>query len=83
MPILAILSLTRSIQSTGKQVFRDGTDRQTDTHTSHRHSNIETESAQWADAVKITETKIAWLPRMLEESLRLQIKGVVSIYILI
>ena len=33
MPILAIHFSTRSLQSTGKQVFRDGTDRQT--HTQH------------------------------------------------
>ena len=34
-------------------VFRDGTDRHTYTHTTHGHSDLETESAQRADAVKI------------------------------
>ena len=48
MPMLAIHSLTRSLQSTVKRVFRDGTDRHT-----YGHRNLETELAQWANAVKI------------------------------
>ena len=50
MPILAIHSSTRSLQSTWKQVFRDGTD--TNIKDS-RHCDLETESAQWANSVKI------------------------------
>ena len=46
--MLAIHSLTRSLQSTVKRVFRDGTDRHT-----YGHRNLETELAQWANAVKI------------------------------
>ena len=52
IPILAIHSSSRSLQSSGKRVFRDGTDRQIDTHTTDGHSDLETESAQRADSVK-------------------------------
>ena len=45
MWILAIYSLTRSLQSTGKQVFRDGTDRQ--------QPDIATESTQRVDSVEL------------------------------
>ena len=41
MSILAIQSSTRSCQSTGKRVFRNGTDR----HTTHAHRDLETELA--------------------------------------
>ena len=49
MPILAIRSLTRSLQSTGKWVIRDGTH----THTTEGHRILESQSAQRADAVRI------------------------------
>ena len=49
MPILAMSSSTRSLQSTGMQGFRDDTD----THTTDGHRNLESESAQWADSVKV------------------------------
>ena len=49
MPILAIRSLTRSLQYTGKRVFCYGTDRLT----TDGHRDIETESAQGVDSVKI------------------------------
>ena len=49
MPILAIHSLTSSLQSTRKQVFRDGTDRYTDSQVSRLRDWI----SQWADSVKI------------------------------
>ena len=51
LPLLAIYSSTRSLQSTGKRGFRDGTD----THTTHGHCDLETESAQWADFEKIVK----------------------------
>ena len=52
MPILAIGFSTRSLQSTGKWVFRDGTqDRQ---HPTDGHRDFGTESAQRADSVKIS-----------------------------
>ena len=47
MPMLAIYPSTRSLQSTGTQVFRNSTHKQTD-----GHCDIETESAQRADSVK-------------------------------
>ena len=53
MPILAICSLTRRLQSIGKRVFHNGTDTKVMTH---GHRNFETESAQRADSVKIFET---------------------------
>ena len=49
--MLAIRSLTRSLQFTGKRVFRDGTN--TNTHTTSEHRDLETESTQMADSVKI------------------------------
>ena len=50
MPILAIHSLTRSLQPTGKRVFSDGTHN----HMTSGHSDLKTESAQRAILV------IAW-----------------------
>ena len=51
MPILAIRSLTRSLHSTGKWVFRKGThDKQQKTD---GHCNLESESVHRADAVKM------------------------------
>ena len=44
MPVLAIRSLTRSLQSTGSGFF-------TMAQTPHGHCDLETESAQWADLV--------------------------------
>ena len=50
MPIIAIRSWTRSLQSTGKRVFRDGT---------HTHNSLlETGSAQRANSVKMKNKKI-------------------------
>ena len=51
MPILAICSSTRSIQSF--RAFRDGTNRQTHRKTTHGHRDLKTELAQRADSVKI------------------------------
>ena len=48
-PILALLSLTRRVQSTRKRVFRDGTHK----HRTSGHRNLETETVQRADSVKI------------------------------
>ena len=48
MPILVILSLTRRVQSTRKQIFCDGTHRQT----TNIQCNLETESAKREDKVK-------------------------------
>ena len=48
MQILAICSPTRSLQSTGKRVFRDGIHKLTD-----KYCDLKTELAQRADAVKI------------------------------
>ena len=45
MPILAIHSLTRNLQSTGKRGFHDGTH----THTTDGHCDLETESAYRAN----------------------------------
>ena len=55
MPILAICSLTRSLQSTGKRGFCDGTH----TPPTHGHCNLETELAQcqWGNSVKICSLK--------------------------
>ena len=53
MPILAIRSTTRSLQSTRKRVFRNGTDRQTHTQTTTGHRDLKTELAQRANFVKI------------------------------
>ena len=52
MPILVISSSTRSLQSTGKLGFRDGTHRHT--HKTDGHRDLETELAQWEDSVKST-----------------------------
>ena len=49
MPIFALRSWIRSLQSTRKRVFRDGTAHR---HTTHGHHNLETESAQRAKSVK-------------------------------
>ena len=51
MAIFAIHSLIRSLQSTGKWGFCNAI--HTDTHTTDGHRNLETESAQWADSLKI------------------------------
>ena len=49
MPILAVASFTRSLQSFGKQGFRDGTHHR---HTTDGHLDLETESAQRSKSVK-------------------------------
>ena len=49
MPILVLCSSTRSLQSTGKWVLRDGLD----THTTDGHSDLETELDKRVDSVKI------------------------------
>ena len=51
MRILAIYSLTRSLQSIRKQVPRSPTDKQT----TYGHWDLETESIQWTDSVKIVQ----------------------------
>ena len=51
MSIETIRSLTRSLQSTRKRAYWDGTH----THMTDGHSNVETESDQWADLVKIND----------------------------
>ena len=53
LPILAIHSLTRGLQSTHKRSFRDDTHTLTDR--THKHCDLQTELAQRADAVKIKE----------------------------
>ena len=50
MPVLAIPSLTKSLQSTGCGFFCDGTHK----HMTSGHRNLETESVRRADAVKNT-----------------------------
>ena len=55
MPILATCSSTRSHHSTEKRCFHDGRGRQTHRHTTHRHHDLQTELAQWANSVKICE----------------------------
>ena len=51
MPIFAIHSSIRSLLSTGKWGFCNAT--HTDTHTTDGHRNLETESAQGANSLKI------------------------------
>ena len=53
MPILAIRSSTRSLQSTEKRGFRDQTQTHTHTHTTDGHRDLETELAERADSVNI------------------------------
>ena len=52
MPILVICSMTRSLHSTGKLVFCDGTDTQAQDSWTSQHI-IETELAKWANSVKM------------------------------
>ena len=53
MAILVIFSLTISVQSTGKQGFRDGTHR----NTTRGHRDRETELPKWANSVKMEFVK--------------------------
>ena len=55
MPILAICYSTRSLKSTGKQGLCDITYIHTHKHTTHGHHNLETELAQCAKSVKISQ----------------------------
>ena len=55
MQTLAIHSLTRSLKSTGKWIFRDGTHNRQ--QTTYEHLNLETESDHRADLVKIQTVK--------------------------
>ena len=50
MPMLAIRSSTGILQSTGKRIFRDGT--QTYRQMTEKHCNLETKSAKRVDSVK-------------------------------
>ena len=52
--MLAIRSSTGILQSTGKRIFRDGT--QTYRQMTEKHCNLETKSAKWANSVKIPHT---------------------------
>ena len=52
MPILAIRSSTRRVQSTGKRVICDGTDTQDTQDMTYGHRNLKTELALLADSVK-------------------------------
>ena len=51
IPMVAISPSTTGLQSTGKRGFRDGTHKYT--HTTDGHGNLETDSAQWDDSVKM------------------------------
>ena len=59
MPILAIFSLSRGVQFTGKQDFRNGTDRQTDRHTTQGHQDLQTELTKRANSVKTNKEPIS------------------------
>ena len=70
MSMLAVCSLTRSLQSTEKRVFVNGTNRHKNTHMPHGHCKFETESAERFDSVKIpvhcmkvqyTEPQTMWI----------------------
>ena len=75
MQILAIHSLTRSLQSTGKRC--DDTDRRLDTHTTDRHCDLEAELAQRIDLEKIINFTKSLFQFSLE-SLRLAALGVIQ-----
>ena len=52
MPILQIFYSTKSLQSTRKWSFRDGTHKQTDTHMTDKDFDLEIELAQRANSVQ-------------------------------